>query len=73
MNLKYVRNKILLLLNQGYFFVYKGNRNQIESFTGTIEKCYSRIFIIRLNDQSIKSFSYSDIIIGNLEIFPYNP
>ena len=73
MNLKYVRNKILLLLNQGYSFVYKGNRNQIESFTGTIEKCYSRIFIIRSNDQSIKSFSYSDIIIGNLEIFPYNP
>lgn len=73
MNLKYVRNKIFLLLNQRYSFVYKGNRNQIESFIGTIEKCYSRIFIIRLNDQSIKSFSYSDIIIGNLEIFPYNP
>ena len=73
MNLNYIRNKIFLLLNQRYSFVYKGNRNQTERFVGFIEKCYSRIFVIRVLDDSIKTFSYSDIIIGNLEILPYNP
>lgn len=73
MNLNYIRNKIFLLLNQRYSFIYKGNRNQIERFVGSIEKCYSRIFVIRVLDDSIKTFSYSDIIIGNLEILPYNP
>ena len=73
MNLNYIRNKIFLLLNHRYSFIYKGNRNQIERFVGVIEKCYSRIFIIRLFDGSIKTFGYSDIIIGNLEILPYNP
>ncbi|MBQ8535757.1 MAG: hypothetical protein IJ463_08750 [Bacilli bacterium] len=73
MNLNYIRNKIFLLLNQRYSFIYKGNRNQTERFVGFIEKCYSRIFVIRVLDDSIKTFSYSDIIIGNLEILPYNP
>lgn len=72
MNLNYIRNKFFLLLNQRYFFIYKGNRNQTERFVGFIEKCYSRIFVIRLLDGSIKTFSYSDIIIGNLEILPYS-
>lgn len=68
MNINYIKNKILSLIDTGHRFVYKGNRNQIEEFYGFIEKCYSRIFIIKMNDGKIKSFSYNDVIIGNLII-----
>lgn len=68
MNINYIKNKILSLIDTRHNFLYKGNRNQIEEFFGVIEKCYSRIFIIKMNDGKVKSFSYNDVIIGNLII-----
>ena len=51
-------------------FKYKGARNQIEEFDGEIENTYKSIFTIKLIDQiTIKSFSYSDVITKSLEIF----
>ncbi len=68
MNINYIKNNFFKLMNCNHSFIYKGNRNQVEKFNGAINKCYSRIFLIKLLDGSIKSFSYSDVIIGNLEI-----
>ena len=68
MNINNIKNKVFKLIDCNYTFIYKGNRNQVEKFNGVISKCYSRIFLIKLLDGSIKSFSYNDIIIGNLEI-----
>lgn len=52
-------------------FKFNGSRNQIEEFKGTIENTYNYVFVIRLesNKDQIKSFSYSDILTENLEIF----
>lgn len=72
MNINHIKRKVFNEVMVKHFFIYKGNRNQIEKFNGIIYKCYSRIFIIKLFDGRIKSFSYSDIMIGNLEILPYN-
>ena len=66
MNINYIRNKIFEQINIKHLFIYKGNRNQIEKFEGEIVKCYSRIFIIKLLNGAIKTFSYNDFIIGNL-------
>ena len=54
--------------NKNKKFVYKGTRNQREEFNGFINEMYPAIFTIKLEDNSIKSYSYSDILIGNLKI-----
>lgn len=51
-------------------FKYNGSRNQIEEFYGTIENTYNSIFTIKIKDSnSIKSFSYNDVINKTLQIF----
>ena len=49
-------------------FKYNGSRNQVEEFYGVINNCYNAIFTIELDNGSIKSFTYSDILINYLEI-----
>ena len=49
-------------------FKFNGTRNQIEEFNGSIEDMYNFIFTIKTDDNKIKSFTYSDILIENLEI-----
>ncbi len=51
-------------------FKYNGSRNQTEEFYGTIENTYNSIFTIKIKDSnSIKSFSYNDVINKTLQIF----
>lgn len=52
-------------------FRHNGPRNQIEEFKGVIVETYNYIFTIKTVDlkEEIKSFSYSDILINNLEIY----
>ncbi len=56
--------------NKGVYhkFLFKGSRNQIDEFEGRITEIYSAIFIITLPTSLKKSFTYSDLLIGNLEI-----
>ncbi|MBQ6547144.1 MAG: Veg family protein [Bacilli bacterium] len=62
-----VRNDIIRLRGNKIKFRYNGSRNQIEEFEGIITNCYSYVFIIDLG-VSKKSFSYADVLIGNLEV-----
>ena len=52
-------------------FRHNGSRNQIEEFEGIIVGAYNYIFTIEtINDKKeIKSFTYSDVLIDNLEIY----
>ena len=52
-------------------FRHNGSRNQIEEFKGIIVETYNYIFTIKTIDEKkeIKSFTYSDILIDNLEIY----
>lgn len=52
-------------------FRFNGARNQIEEFEGVITEVYNYIFTIKtVNDnEEIKSFTYSDVLIDNLEIY----
>lgn len=61
---KIIQNEVGIL----HHFEFHGSRNQIEEFTGTIIKTFSSIFIIRLTDGSIRSYSYGDYIIKFLRI-----
>lgn len=49
-------------------FRFRGTRNQIDEFRGVITETYPAIFTIQLEDNKVKSFSYSDVLIENLEI-----
>ena len=52
-------------------FRFNGARNQIEEFEGIIVETYNYIFTIKtINDkEELKSFTYSDVLIDNLEIY----
>lgn len=52
-------------------FRFNGARNQIEEFEGVIVEAYNYIFTIKtINDkEELKSFTYSDVLIDNLEIY----
>ena len=49
-------------------FVFHGSRNMHEEFEGKIVALYPAVFTILDNNGILKSFSYSDLLIGNLEI-----
>lgn len=62
-----IRDSILLKKGMNNKFRYNGARNQIEEFEGCINGVYNYIFTIKTLNNVIKSFSYSDVLIGNLE------
>ena len=62
-----IRDKIVLLKNKRIKFRYNGSRNQIEEFYGVITECYNYVFIIKCSDIN-RSFSYSDVLIGFLDV-----
>ncbi len=62
-----VRKRVSAYLNKEIMFRYNGSRNQVEEFSGKITACYKFVFIIDTGD-IVKSFSYSDVLIGALDI-----
>lgn len=62
-----IKDKVIFYKGKKLCFRYNGTRNQIEEFEGVILECYNYIFLVQM-DKIVKSFSYSDILIGVLEI-----
>ena len=62
--------KKLVKDNKGveHLFRFHGTRNQVDEFKGVITAMYPVIFIVTLDEDQIRSFSYSDLLISNLEI-----
>lgn len=67
MNIEKIKEKINELKNKKISFKVNGSRNQIEEFDGIITETYNYIFIVETENIK-KSFSYSDILINNIEI-----
>ncbi len=57
-------------MNKGLLkrFVFHGTRNQNEEFEGIIIKMYNSLFLVKTIDGQIRSYSYADVLISNLEI-----
>ena len=69
MSVEKIKNFIDENKNQQINFRFNGSRNQIEEFSGKIINTYKSIFIIEVDGEPItKSFSYTDVLIGNLEL-----
>ncbi len=62
--------KTFVASNKGidHIFRFNGIRNQNEEFSGRIVGVYPAVFTIELDNKVIKSFSYSDLLINNLEV-----
>ena len=73
MNLDSMRSKIKEKEGTILHFKVNGSRNQIEEFNGKIIKLYPSIFIVSLvgDNDTIKSFSYSDLITESVEIISW--
>ena len=67
MNIEKIKKKINNLKNKKLSFKVNGSRNQIEEFEGIITETYNYIFIVETENMK-KSFSYSDVLINNIEI-----
>ena len=69
MNIEKVKDKINLYKGKTINFKFNGARNKIEEFSGIIVDTYSSVFTVKTIDtESIKSFSYSDVLIHKLVI-----
>ncbi len=60
----------LVRQNAGVFhkFIFHGSRNQNEEFYGRITSMYPVVFLITLDNGQVRSYSYSDLLISNLEM-----
>lgn len=69
MNITKIKNMLEENASKNVRFKFNGNRNQTEEFNGKIINTYKYLFVVKPNNTGIKrSFTYTDILIGNLEI-----
>ena len=61
----YIRSKI----GSRVMIVSFQNRNREEKSEGIIDNAYGNVFTIIMDDGRRKSFSYVDILIGNLRVY----
>ena len=56
-------------LNKQIFFKFNGNRNMVEVYP-YLPASLKKVFLVKVDNQDVlKSFSYSDVLIGSLELF----
>ena len=63
-----IRNCVRDNLDVHRRFIFHGIRNQNEEFLGKIVAMYPAVFIILLDNGQTRSYSYSDLLVSNLEI-----
>ena len=68
MNLTKVKEEISSLINQEVMINVSGSRNKNQMFKGIINNVYSNIFTVLIEGVN-KSFSYSDVAIGDVKIY----
>lgn len=48
--------------------IYNGSRNKREFYCGVITEAYNSLFIVKLDNDLNKSFSYADLLTGVVNI-----
>ena len=66
MRIEYIKKSLSEMLNKELEFKLNGPRNQNEEFRGKIVKLYNSIFTILDENNVVRSFTYSDVLIKNL-------
>ena len=68
MNIESVKKEVYSLINQEVMIKVSGSRNKNFMYKGIVNNTYSNIFTV-LVDGVNKSFSYSDVAIGDVKIY----
>ena len=63
-----IKKDILGKYGVTYMFKINNIRNKSEYFVGKISEIYDRVFVVKSEDERCISFTYSDILMGNVEI-----
>jgi len=69
MTIDIIKSRIDKKLGDAVKVVYNGSRNRREEYSGVITETYNYIFIIKMDGNEKKSFSYSDVLTNTIEIF----
>ena len=71
MNIEKIKNDLEKNKGKTLNFRFNGARNQTETFSGVISNTYNSVFLVKIDNEieQIRSFSYSDVLTENLEIF----
>ena len=62
-----IKVQLLKLKGQPINIIANRGRKKIEKFAGTLENIYPAVFTIKTNE-NFKTYSYSDVLCGNVKI-----
>ena len=68
MNVKIIKNYLNTKVGSNIIVMYYGSRNKKEIYRGVLYKIYKNIFVIKLFNNNLKSFSYTDILTKTIQI-----
>ena len=63
-----IKNALLPYLGKTVKIRYNLGRNKYELYDAKIVKIYNCVFLVKLNDNTVKSFSFADIITKIIKI-----
>ena len=69
MTIEKIKNNIDNRLGDNVKIIYNGSRNRKEEYNGIIAEVYNFIFIVKMDTDEVKSFSYRDVLTNTVEVF----
>ena len=69
MTIDRIKNKFDNRIGDSVKIIYNGSRNKKEEYSGIISETYNYIFIVEMDGNEKKSFSYSDVLTNTIEVF----
>ena len=69
MNIKYMKRYLSSKIGDKIVVIYNGSRNRKERYDGIVYKIFNNVFIIKLDNNNVKSFNYIDILTKNIQIY----
>lgn len=69
MNVYQIRNYFISKIGSKVIIIYNGSRNKKCKFAGILYKVFNNVFLIKLNNNSIKCFNIIDILTKKIQIY----
>ena len=68
MNINTIKKYLNTKVGSNILVIYYGSRNKKEIYRGILLKLYRNVFVIKLYNNDVKSFSYKDILTKTIQI-----
>lgn len=68
------KNRLNLLKGTDVLLRVNLGRNKIIEYNGKVENLYASVFTVKSIENSVRTYSYSDVLTGNIKFFrPQSP